>query len=159
MRTINDNGIGKVGRLSPGNNFGCLWKSSWQMNTIHITKFKSWIPRKRFNLYFNTVSMSKNIPNHFNIIEFWNNYAHELHSWFHYFIPFLIKNFNIIWYSRANQRAKFKITSMLVTDNGDEMCWWQLWDVGDGLAFLVTNIQYHLRTPWLAIFDSHIYGS
>ena len=23
------------------------------------------------------------------------------------------------------------ITSMLVTDVGDQMCWWQLWDVGD----------------------------
>ena len=25
-------------------------------------------------------------------------------------------------------------TSMLMTDVGDEMCWWQLWDVGDGFG-------------------------
>ena len=28
----------------------------------------------------------------------------------------------------------FGASSMLVTDIGDEMCWWQLWDVGDGLS-------------------------
>ena len=35
-------------------------------------------------------------------------------------------------------------TSMLVTDVGDVMFWRQLWDVGDGLAVVVTNILYLL---------------
>ena len=28
-------------------------------------------------------------------------------------------------------RPKMTVTSMLVTDVGDQMCWWQVWDVGD----------------------------
>ena len=34
-------------------------------------------------------------------------------------------------------------SSMLVTDFGEEMRWWQL-DDGDGLAILVTNIRYRI---------------
>ena len=31
-------------------------------------------------------------------------------------------------------------TSMLVTDVGDEMCWWQIWDVGDQFNDHIENI-------------------
>ena len=33
----------------------------------------------------------------------------------------------------------FRVTSMLVTDVGDQMCWWQVWDVGDKLRQLPTS--------------------
>ena len=47
------------------------------------------------------------------------------------------------WCSRRQM-----IASMLVTDVGDEMCWWQLLNIGDGLAILVTNIHYHLTVTF-----------
>jgi len=31
------------------------------------------------------------------------------------------------------------ITSMLVSDIGDQICWWQVWDVGDRFRILMTN--------------------
>ena len=31
------------------------------------------------------------------------------------------------------------VTLMLVTDVGDQMCWWQVWDVGDRFRMLVTD--------------------
>ena len=33
-------------------------------------------------------------------------------------------------------------TRILMTDVGDEMCWWQLWGIVDGLAVFVANIVY-----------------
>ena len=36
--------------------------------------------------------------------------------------------------------AETMVTSMLVTDVGDQMCWWQVWDVGDGFRMLVTEL-------------------
>ena len=33
-----------------------------------------------------------------------------------------------------------KVTSMLVTDVEDQMCWWQVWDVGDRYRMLVTDL-------------------
>ena len=35
---------------------------------------------------------------------------------------------------RATSMLVPRATSMLVTDVGDEMCWWQLWDVGVGFV-------------------------
>ena len=32
------------------------------------------------------------------------------------------------------------VASMLVTDVGDEMCWWQIWDVGDQFNDHIENI-------------------
>ena len=32
---------------------------------------------------------------------------------------------------------KIQVTSMLVTDVGDQMCWWQVWDIGDRFRMLV----------------------
>ena len=32
------------------------------------------------------------------------------------------------------------VTSMLVTDVGDQMCWWQFWDVGDRFGMLVIDL-------------------
>ena len=32
-----------------------------------------------------------------------------------------------------------KVTSILVTDVGDQMCWWQVWDVGDRFRMFVTD--------------------
>ena len=34
---------------------------------------------------------------------------------------------------------KIQVTSMLVTDVGDQMCWWQVWDIGDRFRMLVTD--------------------
>ena len=39
--------------------------------------------------------------------------------------------------------AKKRVTSMLVTDVGDSMCWWQVWEVGDtfgAFGLMATNI-------------------
>ena len=33
-----------------------------------------------------------------------------------------------------------KAKSMLVTDVGDEICWWQLWDVGKWFPMLLTDL-------------------
>jgi len=33
------------------------------------------------------------------------------------------------------------LTSMLVTDVEDDMCWWKLWDVGDSVGYSIINIQ------------------
>ena len=44
------------------------------------------------------------------------------------------------------------VSSMLVTDVGDQMCWWQVWDVSDRFRMLVTdlihwgNYQHHKVT-------------
>ena len=35
----------------------------------------------------------------------------------------------------------FEVTSMLVTDVGDQMCWLQIWDVGHVVSSHVTNIK------------------
>ena len=32
------------------------------------------------------------------------------------------------------------VTSMLVTDVGDQMCWWQVWDVGDRFRMLLIDL-------------------
>ena len=37
-------------------------------------------------------------------------------------------------------RSQTEVTSMLVTDVGDQMCWWQVWDVGDRFRMLVTDL-------------------
>ena len=37
---------------------------------------------------------------------------------------------------------------MLVTDDGDEMCWWQLWNVGDSFKTMVAE------SPWKSIFGT-----
>ena len=34
------------------------------------------------------------------------------------------------------------VTSMLVTDVGDQMCWWQVWDVGDRFRMMGTDLIY-----------------
>ena len=33
-----------------------------------------------------------------------------------------------------------RVTSMLMTDVWDQMCWWQVWDVGDRFRILVTDL-------------------
>ena len=45
---------------------------------------------------------------------------------------FITVNINFIVYS--GKVETLRATSMLVTDVGDEMCWRQLWDVGDGFV-------------------------
>ena len=35
----------------------------------------------------------------------------------------------------------------LVTDNGDKLCWWQLWDVGDSFKMLVTDSNIFILPP------------
>ena len=42
-----------------------------------------------------------------------------------------------IWYETQHNQIG-KITSMLVTDVGDQMCWWQVWD--NGYIEKITNI-------------------
>ena len=38
-------------------------------------------------------------------------------------------------------------TSMLVTDVGDEICWWQLWDIGDRFEILVAETANMILSP------------
>ena len=64
---------------------------------------------------------------HFNTLD-----AKRSVSYSHYTFPGLIywkkndhKNSKTLWFTR------WYSTSMLVTDVGDEMYWWQRWDVGD----------------------------
>ena len=39
-----------------------------------------------------------------------------------------------------NSDPRVMVTSMLVTNFGDQMCWWQGWDVGDRFRMLVTDL-------------------
>ena len=43
------------------------------------------------------------------------------------------------WISTARKLHSLfqRATSMLVTDAGDEMCWWQLWDVVNYTKFVI----------------------
>ena len=42
---------------------------------------------------------------------------------------------NFLWNQKVLTAALyFSTRSILVTDVADEMCWWQLWDVGDGFG-------------------------
>ena len=56
---------------------------------------------------------------------------------------------NIIYGLYEYQFSK-SVTSMLVTDVGDQMCWWQVWDVGDMSSHqhqkFGTNIKYQSPT-------------
>ena len=38
------------------------------------------------------------------------------------------------------------VTSMLVTDVGDQMCWWQVWDVGDRFRMFVIDLIHNEKT-------------
>ena len=53
-------------------------------------------------------------------------------------------------YNGAFQTAMLA-TSMLVTDVGDEMCWWQLWDVGDRFNTLKSRQQNYFVTHIIII--------
>ena len=47
------------------------------------------------------------------------------------------------WTVMANGHLPYRyltVTSMLVTDIGDQMCWWQVWDDGDRFRMLVTDL-------------------
>ena len=47
----------------------------------------------------------------------------------------------------------YRLKSMLmIIDVGDKMCWWQLWDVGDGLAVLIIKILYIPKIPPISKF-------
>ena len=46
----------------------------------------------------------------------------------------MIPDFNLI------MKGIIWITSMLVTDVGDHMCWWQVWDVSARLRMLMTDL-------------------
>ena len=43
------------------------------------------------------------------------------------------------------------VTSMLVTDVGDEMCWWQVWDVGDRFKNHQHNKKVANITQWWSL--------
>ena len=58
---------------------------------------------------------------------------------------------NIGWYwkppiSHSSKKVTFRlnllVTSMLVTDVEDQMCWCQVWDVGDRFKMLMINWEY-----------------
>ena len=55
----------------------------------------------------------------------------------------------------SGRKTEFQkaVTSMLVTEVGDEMCWWQLSDVGNGFAILVTNIHFLRSRIFIGIFE------
>ena len=44
---------------------------------------------------------------------------------------------------RRKQVGK-KVTLMLVTDVGDQMCWWQVWDVGARFRMLMTDLIHNV---------------
>ena len=62
-----------------------------------------------------------------------------------------------VWWHLLNldHRRKF-LTSMLVTDIGDKMCWWQVWDVVDGASHFGHqhhSIIYHCFVPvWSSFY-------
>ena len=72
----------------------------------------------------------------------------KIHSWFDLLQSFwkawkvFLNHFESLQHSSIQFRKflrfigheSFKLTSVLVTDVGDEMCWWQLYDVGDGFS-------------------------
>ena len=47
--------------------------------------------------------------------------------------------FDITRWSVSSKAFKSTVSSMLVTDVGDQMCWWQVWDVSDRFGMLMTN--------------------
>ena len=74
------------------------------------------------------------------------NVIHKLCNEIHEFILYE-SNIKYAAYDKQNFKSSIKyenlkVTSMLVTNVGDAMCWWQLYDVCDGLAILVTNIHF-----------------
>ena len=65
--------------------------------------------------------------------------------------PWTIKSFMIL--------SEFVgwVTSLLVTDVGDEMCWWQVWDVDDWFDMLVINSLHSIPTS-LSTIRSWMWG-
>ena len=72
----------------------------------------------------------------------------KIHSWFGLLQSFwkawkvFLNHFESLQHSSIQFRTflrfigheSFMLTSVLVTDVGDEMCWWRLYDVGDGFS-------------------------
>ena len=60
------------------------------------------------------------------------------------FISITIKSDNFTGDKWLNflEDNKVWVTSMLVTDIGDQMCWWQVWDIGDRFRMLMINLIY-----------------
>ena len=56
------------------------------------------------------------------------------------FNTFFDENFNFRSKWHPFEIYKKRVTSMLVTDVGDKMCWWQVWDVDDRFRMLVTDL-------------------
>ena len=46
---------------------------------------------------------------------------------------------HIVW-TKSYEPYHIKAYHMLVTDDGDQMCWWQVWDVDDRFNTKITNI-------------------
>ena len=49
-------------------------------------------------------------------------------------------NWMVLFYNLFRTDQWPEVTSMLVTDVGDRMCWWQVWDVGDRFRMLVNDL-------------------
>ena len=55
----------------------------------------------------------------------------------------------VLWYKTPIWKSQFgthnkmwTVTSMLVTDVGDQMCWWQAWDVGYRFRIFVIDLKH-----------------
>jgi len=62
-----------------------------------------------------------------------------VHSKLQFFLSQQIKILTMILI-HLNQTKKITVTSMFVTDVGDQMCWWQVWDVSDRFRIMVTDL-------------------
>ena len=51
-----------------------------------------------------------------------------------------VSNWSLGWFSEWRFFVRWSVTSMLVTDVGDQICWWQVSDVGDRSWMLMTDL-------------------
>ena len=69
----------------------------------------------------------------------------------------------VTWLMKSNSSESHimrLVSSMLVTDVGDQMCWWQSWDAGDRFRMLVIDLIHwenhqHKLCIWCASFCGH----